>query len=190
MDALEAAGRAEGTAVVFLYDHGEEFFEHTFSHLGGVWEHLARVPLLLRLPGEPPRRVDDRVARLIDVAPTALAALGVSAPAGWQGVDLLAAPPPRWAVTERGRSMAITPDRRRKAIRQVERGRTRYYDLAADPLEASPLPAAAQTETFEPLFEAWASATPAFDPAGAGAPLAGEAAAEHVEALRSLGYVE
>ena len=50
-------------------------------------EELILVPLLVRIPGESPRRIDDPVA-FVDLFPTLAAQLGVEAPAGAVGLDI------------------------------------------------------------------------------------------------------
>ncbi len=90
LDELEARGLVEDTAVIYLSDHGEEFAEHgRWEHGLSLYEEVLRVPLVMRLPGVPPRRVEEP-AQHVDVLPTLLAYLGVEAPPT-DGRDLLAA---------------------------------------------------------------------------------------------------
>ena len=79
LDALRARDLYERSLIVFTADHGEAFGEDGLylAHGEGLHEALLRVPLLLRAPGVAPRVRGDRV-RQIDVAPTALALLGVT----------------------------------------------------------------------------------------------------------------
>ncbi len=77
------------TVVVFLADHGEAFGEHGEWHHGwSVHEHQLRVPLLVRIPGVPPRRVSTRVS-MIDVVPTILDLAGIHDAQGLRGVSLV-----------------------------------------------------------------------------------------------------
>jgi arylsulfatase A-like enzyme len=79
------------TLFVFTADHGEELFDHGgWKHGRTMYEEQLRVPLVFRWDGKLPAggRVDVPV-RLIDVAPTMLAAAGAPAPPSWQGEDLL-----------------------------------------------------------------------------------------------------
>lgn len=68
---------ARGALVIIVADHGEELFEHGGADHGmTLYDEVLRVPLIVRVPGAPPRRVSSQ-ARLIDVMPTALDLLGV-----------------------------------------------------------------------------------------------------------------
>ena len=71
IDAVE--GFSENTAVAVFSDHGEELFDHGgVDHGMKLYDEIIRVPLILRLPGRPGRRIAEQV-RLIDIAPTLLA---------------------------------------------------------------------------------------------------------------------
>lgn len=88
---LRSLGVYDDTVIVLVSDHGEEFQDH-----GGWWHGLTlyeeqiAVPLLVKwAKGDrraPP--VSDRVARLIDVAPTLIQLAGAEPPGRMQGVDL------------------------------------------------------------------------------------------------------
>ena len=90
LDELEARGLGESAAVIYLSDHGEEFAEHgRWEHGLSLYEEVLRVPLVMRLPGVPARRVEEP-AQHVDVLPTLLGYLGIEAPPT-DGRDLLAA---------------------------------------------------------------------------------------------------
>ena len=73
------------TAIVFAADHGEELFEHgSVGHAKTVYEELARVPLIVKIPGATPRSIDAPV-ELIDVLPTCASLLGLPPKPEWQG---------------------------------------------------------------------------------------------------------
>ncbi len=91
LTGLEERGLRENTLIVFLSDHGEEFFEHEgFGHGHALYGEVIRVPLILRLPGVMPEglRVRSQV-RLIDVMPTILEVLGINTGSGMEGMSLL-----------------------------------------------------------------------------------------------------
>lgn len=104
VESLAPEVRAD-TMFVFASDHGEEFFDHGgWKHGQSLYEEQIHVPLVFRWDGRIPagRRLDATV-RLLDLAPTLVAAAGGEAPADWQGVNLLPAltgeaPAPRLAA--------------------------------------------------------------------------------------------
>jgi arylsulfatase A-like enzyme len=70
--ALEKTPFGARTAIVVTSDHGEAFNEHGMIRHGfELWEELVRVPLLVKVPGVPARRVSARRSA-IDVVPTLL----------------------------------------------------------------------------------------------------------------------
>ena len=94
---LKKRGMWAESLVVFTADHGESFGEHGryFQHEEGVWDETLQVPLLIRLPkasrdkyGITPRRAD-YLASPMDLMPTVLAYLDLSADVEYDGQDLL-----------------------------------------------------------------------------------------------------
>ncbi len=72
LTALEQSPLGARTAVVVTSDHGEAFGEHGMIRHGfELWEELVRVPLIIKVPGVPARRVTARRSG-IDVVPTLL----------------------------------------------------------------------------------------------------------------------
>lgn len=89
LDGLDRRGLSEDTMVVLTSDHGEEFWDHgSVGHGHSVYEELLHVPLFVRLPGEPARRLRDSVG-LVDVMPTILEALGRPLPENLSGRSFL-----------------------------------------------------------------------------------------------------
>lgn len=85
LDQLDDAGVAESTFVVFFGDHGRP---HVWAKQW-LYDAGLRVPLIVRRPGNKGAgTVDDRLVSLIDLAPTSLAACGLTSPAGCRGRDL------------------------------------------------------------------------------------------------------
>lgn len=151
LDALEAAGLRESTAIVFASDHGEMLGERGMWFKKHFFEPSLRIPLILRLPGAAPRRVATP-ASLVDLLPTFM---GLAEGRGWSsevepldGEDLLAlieeAPDPERPVYAEYLAEA-TP----APILMIRRGRHKFvwssedppllYDLAEDPRELSNL---------------------------------------------------
>ena len=140
LDGLRVRALDTNTLFLIYGDHGEAFGQHegNYGHTLFVYEENIRVPLLVALPGvwREPTRVK-RVASLIDVAPTLLDLLGLSAPPAYQGVSLLE-PRPRTALffTDYSLPLAGLRDRRWKLIAEIGSSRVKLFDLQADPLEA------------------------------------------------------
>ena len=200
LSALAEAGHEDDTVVVLLSDHGESLWEHgEYGHNTGVWETLARVPLVIRAPGVRPERRSDRPVALIDVAPTVISLLGIDEqPDSWQGENLLGASRRQALFTERLGEVAVTVDGRHKAM---GRGRThdrrwRVFDVRNDPAEHAALEAPPDREDLPALYAAWSSAHPIArrdldaPPVGFCAELTEAERRERVRQLRALGYVE
>jgi arylsulfatase A-like enzyme len=97
---LERSGAADRTAVFVLADHGEDLLDHGyFNHRLSLHDENVAVPLMVRIPGGEPARIDAPVA-LADVAPTLAGLAGLAPPEG-RGRDLLGpADPARLVFSE------------------------------------------------------------------------------------------
>jgi arylsulfatase A-like enzyme/Flp pilus assembly protein TadD len=138
------AKAGEQLLVAVLADHGEGLGEHGEPGHGlFVYQSTLRIPLLLAGPRVARGERSKRLARTSDVLPTLLALLGVPAPAGLDGRDLLAGEAPREAYAESfyPASFGWSPLRslRVGALKLVEAPRPELYDLAADPKETRDL---------------------------------------------------
>jgi len=89
LDKLDELGLAEDTLVVFTTDHGHFYGQHGLVAKGAFhYEDLIRVPFIVRQPGRiPAGRRSDALISLVDLAPTFLAASGLSIPRTMTGVD-------------------------------------------------------------------------------------------------------
>ncbi len=143
---MRSQGLLDTTMVVLLGDHGEAMGEHRlFGHNSRLYREFAKVPLIMRLPTQLPRKQPqiDAVVGIIDVAPTILAAAGVAPPAGaFQGRSLLAA-------ATAGESLPAAPHFGRTAGEMPQygvredgfhyilgiRGEREIYDINEDPAE-------------------------------------------------------
>ena len=75
--------------VVFLADHGEEFWDHHgYEHGHSLFDELLHVPLIVHAPGLPPGVVTEPVS-LLDLAPTLLDLTGHPVPDGLRGQSLV-----------------------------------------------------------------------------------------------------
>ena len=88
---LKQQGLYSQTTIVFTSDHGEEFGEHgrVGWHSHTLYDELLRVPLLIKYPDSAYAGATvRRQVRLIDIAPTILAAMAIAPAAELQGLDL------------------------------------------------------------------------------------------------------
>ena len=89
LDAIDKAGLADNTVLVFSSDHGEMFGAQGRRAKNIFYEEAARVPLLLRWPKKiPAKRVADACISTVDVMPTLLGLLGLPGPKAVEGMDL------------------------------------------------------------------------------------------------------
>jgi arylsulfatase A-like enzyme/Flp pilus assembly protein TadD len=92
LDRLSAAGELERTLIVFTADHGESLGEHgEATHSVFVYEATMRVPAIVWAGGRIGSRSHDGLARLVDLAPTAMDLLGIAAPPTFEGRSLVPA---------------------------------------------------------------------------------------------------
>ena len=193
---LDRRGMGDRAAVIVVGDHGESLAEKSdgdrdlVGHAVSVYEGEARVPLIVRRPGQTAGRRVDRFVSIADVMPTALELLDIAPPPGLEGRSLLAAgarPVP--SVVHLGRYMRAEEEQALyddpwKLIRSSDRP-PRLFDLRADPGElrdvAGDHPAVVERLLGE-LERFDQQVTPRF--AGG----AVELDAESRERLRSLGY--
>ncbi len=155
---LAELGLAEDTVIIYTSDHGSHFRTRNGEYKRACHEGCIRVPLVIQGPGFQGGQVVDRLASLIDLPQTVLAAGGATAPADWQGRPLqqALAGVPDWPEeaflqisesqvgrairTARWKYSVTAPDRKgwqdADAPRYVE---DFLYDLATDPHEATNL---------------------------------------------------
>jgi len=145
LDVLDHAGLADRTLLVIAADHGESLGDHgEQSHGILLYESTLHVPLIIRAPRFPARRVSSLV-RLVDVMPTVLDLAGapatssdgsslVSLLSGRRGDLALEAYSESWYPRRFGWSplRALRSDR----FKLIDGPRPELYDLASDPFEA------------------------------------------------------
>jgi choline-sulfatase len=182
LDALDAAGLADSTVVVFLGDNGYMLGEHARFEKHCFYEPAVRVPLIVRWIGQlPAGRTVEAMVELVDVMPTLLDLIRVAAPPDLHGqslVPLLRSEPnasgPEVVVSEYlENEEAMVRSERYKLIVGTGRRRRldgyetsdplpgsyqRLYDLQADPSETTDLAdrpelAAIQADLFRKLRE-------------------------------------
>jgi len=206
--ALEARPDWGQTVVVIAGDHGEGLGQHGEAAHGGTWDEQLHAPLLMRIPGETPRRVDTLVTS-VDVIPTLLGRLPAS-PLGAllsqaSGRDVLAPGARSLPVfsqdTGRERDAseqryALTTDRWKFfRVEQRDGGvRHQLFDRSADRYELSDV-SAQHPEVTEPLAAALQLTLDAQRSKGSALhdgrlPATTPPDPELLEQLRALGYVE
>jgi arylsulfatase A-like enzyme len=157
LEELDASGLLANTLVVLFSDHGEGFLEHGLvAHDNSLYEELIHVPVLLRFPDDrfAGTRIPD-VVQTVDLLPTVLEQVGLSPPAGIDGVSLLEACrsgrfPGRPAVSTYRSGFSVTrwPW---KLITQRNGRRSDLYRLDTDPAESDNVLGAASASLVDSL---------------------------------------
>jgi arylsulfatase A-like enzyme len=89
--ALDEAGVAENTIVVFSSDHGDMLFNHNHGWKLRPWRESVGIPLIMRWPGHIPEgRVTGGPISIVDHMPTLLGLAGVCVPDEVEGDDFAA----------------------------------------------------------------------------------------------------
>lgn len=205
--ALKASGEWDNTIVIVTSDHGEAFWEHGVrGHGTHIYEEFVRVPLIIRVPGLAPRRVD-HVVEVIDVTPTILDMAGVFVPAGSTAggslVELMCgvSPPSDTAYFRNHKSGHIEIGIRRGPLKfhenvwnksfeffDVERDRAERTNLLVEPgdqPEAIRTLAEGMLENLQRWVEAGGGVGGDLSPSAMGAD---SLDADTIEALRAIGY--
>jgi arylsulfatase A-like enzyme len=197
VDGLRSLGVWKQSLVVFVSDHGEEFFEHGgFEHGHSVFNEVVRVPLIVWGPGVEPGR-DATPVSIADIAPTLLEAFRISPGQALYGQSLWpclsgqdAASAPRMLLAEG----TLYGEEQKMAIRWpykvvVKDGAPtpRLFDLEEDPLE--------RTDVRDSRPDVAASLERELEDTVRRAALGArheeaELDPETIDELRSLGYVE
>ena len=81
----------ENTIIIVLADHGEELNEHGLvGHIHNLYTQSLQVPLIIRDPNTDHKgKAVNKIARIIDIAPTVLDMVGLHTPEYMQGRTLL-----------------------------------------------------------------------------------------------------
>lgn len=193
------------SAVLIVGDHGEGLSQHAHAAHGGTWDEQLRVPLLMRIPGEAPRR-ETGLMSVVDVLPTFLGLLRVPELSG--RLDQATG---RDALSERSQPQVLSQDGARHADEtgyryalttprwkyvhveaDGERVQELLFDLESDPFELRDV-AAANPALVAELRERLASELDARRDLGrqlrASEPAESPPDPRLAEQLRELGYV-
>lgn len=85
LEYLKNSGLSENTLLVFLSDHGEDFYDHQgWGHGHSLYEELIHIPLIMSSPTHLPqgKRIES-ICGLVDIFPTILNLCGI-----WEKIDL------------------------------------------------------------------------------------------------------
>jgi choline-sulfatase len=89
LDALQEAGAARNTIVVFSSDHGDQMLEHGLMGKNCFFEASIRVPFMLRFPGRVRPGHYQELVESVDVLPTLFELSGLPEPYTNQGRSLV-----------------------------------------------------------------------------------------------------
>jgi arylsulfatase A-like enzyme len=196
---LRAQKLYDDALVVVASNHGESLGAHgEETHGIFLYDETIHVPLLLKLPQNrmPGKRVNNR-ARLLDVAPTVLEAVGIPVPSQMQGQSLLRlarassqSDSPAYArssLPSQGFGCAPIESWRAGKYLYIRAPKPELYDLTADPNAAHNLAQSAKA-----TLETMASQLQAFDnhfAKDAGNSGNSTLTSSEMQKLASLGYV-
>lgn len=147
---LKAKGLLNQTVFVVVGDHGEAFGEHgQYNHGTALFEEQVHVPLLFSGGNlSPHRQQRDNIGSMVDLAPSILNIVGISAPAGWQGRSLFAKDHPNEAFfssRRSGRMIGLRIGNTKYILSSLDEGLV-AYDLEKDPDEKAPFRLDADSE--------------------------------------------
>lgn len=187
--SMKKRGRYDQALVIVTSDHGEFLGEHGLAgHGQPPFEPEVHVPLLVKYPFS--RRAGERVARRVStlgIFSTILSSLRVPAPPDIQAQPL-DDPHPVWVedIDRAGNRIRVAYDDRQKLISATTETGTenRFYDLAADPGESTPIRDGSEAAALRAVLTSFADAPrpvnmaerPVIDP-------------EREAKLRALGYI-
>ncbi|MEM1177370.1 MAG: sulfatase [Acidobacteriota bacterium] len=193
--SLEAHGVWDEMIIAIISDHGDTFQEHDTLFHEQIYTPVARIPMLIRFPEGRHAGVYSDVVESIDLMPTLLDAVGVSAPAKIHGQNLRPVMEGEAgdgiAITEspyRGRRLAAA-NRRVRLLHTKKTGESELFRYRDDPLEMRDVIWEYPQESARLLdaLERWEQRVNAYQfPKRSSEPLD----AETIEQLKTLGYID
>jgi uncharacterized sulfatase len=173
--ALEEAGLADNTIVIFLGDHGFHLGDHNFWSKYSMLEQTRRAPLIVRVPGAPANgKVCREIVEFVDLVPTIGELVELKVPGNVEGtsfVPLLVDPNRPWKKamflvegdSERGQVVRT----KKYSYMEFEKGEmpAALYDLQKDPWETAnvvddPAYADVRRKMADLLHAGWKAARP------------------------------
>jgi arylsulfatase A-like enzyme len=145
LDALQQTGQADNTIILYAADNGLALGSHGLLGKQSVFEHSARVPMMIAGPGIPQGKSTRAFSYLLDIFPTLCDTLGIRAPTNLEGESLR----PLWeGKKDRIRDSVFLPfleiqravrDERWKLICYPKIRYMQLFDLLTDPDEMTNL---------------------------------------------------
>lgn len=150
LDALEASPHANDTIVTFYSDHGYHLSDHSRWHKFTLYEQSACAPMVIRAPGQVPRKVAAPVSH-VDLGATLLDLCGLPIREGHRGVSLKPwidgeTPAPRVIPTFWYGSTSVASDDKRVTVYQD--GSSEMFNIVSDVWSKTNI------STADPAFEA------------------------------------
>ncbi len=148
LQALRKLNLMDNTVVVLTSDHGLHVGEHDrFGKKQSLLEGVAKVPLVVVVPGAPGNQSTIALVELVDLYPTLAEVCGLPAPDGVEGTSfapLLDSPTGPWKVaafTTNKESEGVSRAVRDRRYRYIEHddATQELYDYDTDPLETTNL---------------------------------------------------
>lgn len=204
LEGLKAQGLYDDAVIVFVSDHGEEFYEHQgWWHGLSLYDEQIAVPLIVKLPGN--RLAGSQttgLSRLLDIAPTVLDVAGLPKAEAMQGGSLLSGDRSGLSETEppyvyghldfEGILLRSVRTMTEKLILANPENKRKYepvelYDLSADPGEKTNV--AGQDKEYEKSLSGLAAAMQEYVKGGAAAPQLNTDDTEYRQQLKDVGYL-
>lgn len=153
-EVLQTLDEDRDTIAIFISDNGYMWGEHGLASKRFPYTPAVRVPLFIRWPGVLPRGADDRLAGNIDLAPTILEAVGLTADPNYpmDGKSLFSGDPRQQVLFEFfgsrvGKDVPAWASLRSPTYQYIEYYEpttgvlefAEYYDLVSDPFQLSNL---------------------------------------------------
>jgi len=144
LEDLESRGIYEESMIILCSDHGEEFWEHGgFEHGHQLYDEVIHVPLIVRGGGFPKGERVDGLCSNIDVFPTVLDWLNITAPDELNAHNLHDLFDPAWEPERRlllseqlfygVEQKGVSTDEYRYILRTLDESEE-LYDFGSDPL--------------------------------------------------------
>ncbi|HTJ43835.1 MAG TPA: sulfatase-like hydrolase/transferase [Kofleriaceae bacterium] len=147
LDELQHIPGGDRTIVIITSDHGDGFMEHGYiNHGNALYQDLLHVPMIIYVPGNPPRAIDNEAVSGLDLVPTIADLCGIDTSSlSFEGKSLVPeifygkTTPDRVVFSETNWPKRLRSETSRawKLIFDLDDNLYELYDLASDPGEKS-----------------------------------------------------